>query len=148
MAIDCCESRAACHRWDSTAYFCPCKLYYWGWSCFLALFIFSPVVKSYNFFWSTLQTVEAERISVDHVAHLKPSDGGSAATQCKFLDSSPLVFSRDKCHVTFFLFFRNNKTRSGVDVWKMIFFCECYFNMPFFPLFLISYSGCSPYWHT
>ncbi|RVW60742.1 COP9 signalosome complex subunit 6b [Vitis vinifera] len=27
------------------------------------------------------QTVEAERISVDHVAHLKPSDGGSAATQ-------------------------------------------------------------------
>lgn len=26
-------------------------------------------------------TVEAERISVDHVAHLKPSDGGSAATQ-------------------------------------------------------------------
>lgn len=25
----------------------------------------------------------AERISVDHVAHLKPSDGGSAATQCK-----------------------------------------------------------------
>lgn len=28
-----------------------------------------------------LKTVEAERISVDHVAHLKPSDGGSAATQ-------------------------------------------------------------------
>ncbi|KAL0750402.1 hypothetical protein Bca101_032405 [Brassica carinata] len=28
-----------------------------------------------------LPTVEAERISVDHVAHLKPSDGGSAATQ-------------------------------------------------------------------
>ncbi|CAN4102534.1 unnamed protein product [Withania somnifera] len=27
------------------------------------------------------ETVEAERISVDHVAHLKPSDGGSAATQ-------------------------------------------------------------------
>lgn len=27
--------------------------------------------------------MEAERISVDHVAHLKPSDGGSAATQCK-----------------------------------------------------------------
>ncbi|KAL8161172.1 hypothetical protein V2J09_012661 [Rumex salicifolius] len=26
-------------------------------------------------------TVEAERISVDHVAHLKPADGGSAATQ-------------------------------------------------------------------
>ncbi|CAA0815497.1 COP9 signalosome complex subunit 6a [Striga hermonthica] len=25
--------------------------------------------------------MEAERISVDHVAHLKPSDGGSAATQ-------------------------------------------------------------------
>ncbi|KAG6407359.1 hypothetical protein SASPL_130348 [Salvia splendens] len=28
-----------------------------------------------------IDTVEAERISVDHVAHLKPSDGGSAATQ-------------------------------------------------------------------
>ncbi|CAH2069769.1 unnamed protein product [Thlaspi arvense] len=31
----------------------------------------------------TIETVEAERISVDHVAHLKPSDGGSAATQCE-----------------------------------------------------------------
>lgn len=30
-----------------------------------------------------VQTVEAERISVDHVAHIKPSDGSSAATQCK-----------------------------------------------------------------
>uniref|UniRef100_A0A0C9RG54 COP9 signalosome complex subunit 6 n=1 Tax=Wollemia nobilis TaxID=56998 RepID=A0A0C9RG54_9CONI len=29
----------------------------------------------------TIETVEAERISVDHVAHLNPSDGGSAATQ-------------------------------------------------------------------
>ncbi|KAL3643465.1 hypothetical protein CASFOL_014280 [Castilleja foliolosa] len=29
----------------------------------------------------TIETVEAERISVDHVAHLKPSDGGSTATQ-------------------------------------------------------------------
>jgi hypothetical protein len=29
--------------------------------------------------------VEAERISVDHVAHIKPSDGSSAATQCNFL---------------------------------------------------------------
>lgn len=27
------------------------------------------------------QTVEAERLSVDHVAHIKPSDGSSAATQ-------------------------------------------------------------------
>ncbi|KAI4374842.1 hypothetical protein MLD38_012789 [Melastoma candidum] len=34
------------------------------------------VRASYN-----IETVEAERISVDHVAHLKPSDGGSAATQ-------------------------------------------------------------------
>ncbi|KAF5190460.1 Cop9 signalosome complex subunit 6a [Thalictrum thalictroides] len=34
------------------------------------------VRSSYN-----IETVEAERISVDHVAHLKPSDGGSAATQ-------------------------------------------------------------------
>ncbi|KAF8014954.1 hypothetical protein BT93_H0678 [Corymbia citriodora subsp. variegata] len=31
----------------------------------------------------TIETVEAERISVDHVAHLKPSDGGTAATQCE-----------------------------------------------------------------
>jgi len=30
-----------------------------------------------------LKTIEAERISVDHFAYLKPSDGGSAATQCK-----------------------------------------------------------------
>ncbi|CAM6033028.1 unnamed protein product [Sphagnum compactum] len=29
----------------------------------------------------TIETVEAERISVDHVAHIKPSDGNSAATQ-------------------------------------------------------------------
>ncbi|GJN03888.1 hypothetical protein PR202_ga21382 [Eleusine coracana subsp. coracana] len=29
----------------------------------------------------TIYESEAERISVDHVAHLKPSDGGSAATQ-------------------------------------------------------------------
>ncbi|KAL3637580.1 COP9 signalosome complex subunit 6 [Castilleja foliolosa] len=29
----------------------------------------------------TIETVEAERVSVDHVAHLKSSDGGSAATQ-------------------------------------------------------------------
>ncbi|GMH05899.1 hypothetical protein Nepgr_007739 [Nepenthes gracilis] len=34
------------------------------------------VRSSYN-----IETVEAERISVDHVAHLKPADGGSAATQ-------------------------------------------------------------------
>ncbi|KAF6136483.1 hypothetical protein GIB67_035042, partial [Kingdonia uniflora] len=30
----------------------------------------------------TIETVEAERISVGHVAHLKPADGGTAATQC------------------------------------------------------------------
>ncbi|KAJ7296880.1 hypothetical protein O6H91_Y094600 [Diphasiastrum complanatum] len=29
----------------------------------------------------TIETVEAEHISVDHVAHIKPSDGSSAATQ-------------------------------------------------------------------
>lgn len=29
----------------------------------------------------TIETVEAERITVDHVAHIKPSDGSSAATQ-------------------------------------------------------------------
>jgi COP9 signalosome complex subunit 6 len=33
----------------------------------------------------TIETVEAERISVDHVAHIKPSDGSSAATQCNYL---------------------------------------------------------------
>lgn len=37
---------------------------------------------TFIFLVGTLKTVEAERISVDHVAHLKPSDGGSAATQC------------------------------------------------------------------
>ncbi|KAK8497649.1 hypothetical protein V6N12_042837 [Hibiscus sabdariffa] len=43
----------------------------------LRLFLF------FFFFWGGggIKTVEAERISVDHVAHLKPSDGGSAATQ-------------------------------------------------------------------
>ncbi|CAM6090918.1 unnamed protein product [Calypogeia fissa] len=29
----------------------------------------------------TIETVEAERISVDHVAHIKPSDGSTATTQ-------------------------------------------------------------------
>eukprot|EP00250_Pteridium_aquilinum_P009092 c18437_g1_i1 orf=248-1153(+) len=29
----------------------------------------------------TIETVEAERITVDHVAHIKPSDGSTAATQ-------------------------------------------------------------------
>ncbi|KAJ7547605.1 hypothetical protein O6H91_08G094600 [Diphasiastrum complanatum] len=29
----------------------------------------------------TIETLEAERISKDHVAHIKPSDGSSAATQ-------------------------------------------------------------------
>lgn len=43
---------------------------------------------------SCFKTVEAERISVDHVAHLKPSDGGSAATQCKFSVSSCLQCSQ------------------------------------------------------
>ncbi|KAJ4829301.1 COP9 signalosome complex subunit 6a [Turnera subulata] len=41
----------------------------------------------------TIETVEAERISVDHVAHLKPSDGGSAATQCKSLSPFTSDFS-------------------------------------------------------
>ncbi|KAH9804594.1 COP9 signalosome complex subunit 6a [Citrus sinensis] len=35
---------------------------------------------------------ESERISVDHVAHLKPSDGGSAATQCQYPLPSVVVF--------------------------------------------------------
>ncbi|KAG5598061.1 hypothetical protein H5410_039293 [Solanum commersonii] len=41
-------------------------------------------MASHNLFLSKqsyqIETVEAERISVDRVAHLKPSDGGSAAT--------------------------------------------------------------------
>ena len=45
-----------------------------------------------------LKTVEAERISVDHVAHLKPSDGGSAATQCECL------FIEASFHYGFILF--------------------------------------------
>lgn len=59
------------------------------------LFMF-PVLSFYyqlellNWFHLALKTVEAERISVDHVAHLKPSDGGSAATQCQY--SSPFSF--------------------------------------------------------
>ncbi|KAI7758358.1 hypothetical protein M8C21_013719 [Ambrosia artemisiifolia] len=39
----------------------------------------------------TIETVEAERISVDHVAHLKPSDGGSAATQCEIPHENSLL---------------------------------------------------------
>ncbi|MFS7922272.1 putative COP9 signalosome subunit 6, MPN domain-containing protein [Helianthus anomalus] len=39
----------------------------------------------------TIETVEAERISVDHVAHLKPSDGGSAATQCEIPPENSLL---------------------------------------------------------
>ncbi|CAI0399203.1 unnamed protein product [Linum tenue] len=41
----------------------------------------------------TFETVEAERISVDHVAQLKPSDGGSTATQCKLLCPCSVVLS-------------------------------------------------------
>ena len=49
---------------------------------FLIIFHLSPTGVTELFFLVS-KTVEAERISVDHVAHLKPSDGGSAATQCK-----------------------------------------------------------------
>lgn len=48
--------------------------------------------------FSLFKTVEAERISVDHVAHLKPSDGGSAATQCEIL-----VWPRLMIHVFYIL---------------------------------------------
>ncbi|KAL3364858.1 hypothetical protein AABB24_013562 [Solanum stoloniferum] len=43
----------------------------------------STLIKSFVLFKYLIacQTVEAERISVDHVAHLKPSYGGFAATQ-------------------------------------------------------------------
>ena len=41
--------------------------------------------------------MEAERISVDHVAHLKPSDGGSAATQCKDSSFKPLKAKPEGC---------------------------------------------------
>jgi hypothetical protein len=49
-----------------------------------------------------LKTVEAERISVDHVAHLKPSDGGSAATQCAWF--SCLFFPLQSCYLSLSLF--------------------------------------------
>ncbi|CAI0399207.1 unnamed protein product [Linum tenue] len=41
----------------------------------------------------TIYESEAERISVDHVAQLKPSDGGSTATQCKLLCPCSVVLS-------------------------------------------------------
>eukprot|EP00271_Cylindrocystis_brebissonii_P016036 TRINITY_DN39181_c0_g1_i1.p1 TRINITY_DN39181_c0_g1~~TRINITY_DN39181_c0_g1_i1.p1 ORF type:complete len:299 (-),score=46.63 TRINITY_DN39181_c0_g1_i1:655-1551(-) len=40
--------------------------------------VHSNIFVSCNY---TIETVEAERISVDYVAHIKPSDGSSAATQ-------------------------------------------------------------------
>lgn len=51
------------------------------------------LIWSLNLLLFPLKTVEAERISVDHVAHLKPSDGGSAATQCKSSPSPVWVWS-------------------------------------------------------
>ena len=57
----------------------------------------------YPFVLSLLfQTVEAERISVDHVAHIKPSDGSSTATQreCDALFSLfPLLSSTFLSHL-------------------------------------------------
>ena len=41
----------------------------------------TPKIGRLNYFLIASKTVEAEQISVDHVTHLKPSDGGSAATQ-------------------------------------------------------------------
>lgn len=84
-----CDYRATCYRRDSSANFCSIKLHYRG--SFTPLFLESfklvaiLVIEFLSTFFCSYssKTVEAERISVDHVAHLKPSDGGSAATQCE-----------------------------------------------------------------
>ena len=55
------------------------------------IFHLSPIGVTELFFLVS-KTVEAERISVDHVAHLKPSDGGSAATQCEPLSPPSFLF--------------------------------------------------------
>ena len=60
------------------------------------------------------KTVEAERISVDHVAHLKPSDGGSAATQCE-----PITYLSN-LNVSLILFFRRISFKGWTD---QIVFC-------------------------
>lgn len=61
-------------------------------ACLLLVFLLPTLVTELPFCLD-LKTVEAERISVDHVAHLKPSDGGSAATQCNSLLSLILFLS-------------------------------------------------------
>lgn len=60
-------------------------------ACHLLVFLLPTLVTELPFCLD-LKTVEAERISVDHVAHLKPSDGGSAATQCNSLLSLILFY--------------------------------------------------------
>jgi hypothetical protein len=59
-----------------------------------------------------LKTVEAERISVDHVAHLKPSDGGSAATQCEWF--SCLFFPLQSCYLSLSLFLEKENNFGSV----------------------------------
>lgn len=90
--------RATCYWRNPSANFCSLKLHYWGLFALSLLESFKLVAPwvlqtcsnsgywvSRTFFCSySSKTVEAERISVDHVAHLKPSDGGSAATQCEW----------------------------------------------------------------
>jgi hypothetical protein len=113
----CCYNfRTACHWWDSTTYLCPLKLYYWGQAFITAVILYSYMKPLYLDKWliwlplillALLKTVEAERISVDHVAHLKPSDGGSAATQCEWF--SCLVFPLQSCYLSLSLFFGEGK---------------------------------------
>lgn len=90
----CC--RVASHRWHSSAYFCPIKLHNWGLLLVLPLnYVIIVIMSIKNSLSLSMKTVEAERISVDHVAHLKPSDGGSAATQCIILLYFDLLKSDD-----------------------------------------------------
>ena len=76
--------RTTSYRRDPPANFCSLKLHYRG--LFISSFLESSnllqfLLLSFSHISYSSKTVEAERISVDHVAHLKPSDGGSAATQ-------------------------------------------------------------------
>lgn len=73
------------------------------------------------FLFSYAKTVEAERISVDHVAHLKPSDGGSAATQCKICLYSLIVYrDKNKYHPPFLYLPKGFTDKPFVEQWQLI----------------------------
>ena len=78
-----------------------------------------------------LKTVEAERISVDHVAHLKPSDGGSAATQCK-------CFSR--LFFALYLYYLSLSLWSRGSVWFLFWLSGNYTYVVFFYWIVYSLS--------